>query len=481
MKIIFVHPNWTERLGKFARLAQKRSPYPNLGILYLASIAEKKGHKVEIIDGDVENLTTPDIVEYLLKNKFDIVGITATTPIFHKAVRLAESLKENKYNAKILIGGVHFNIFKKKIFYDCFDYGFFGESEYTFGQFLDIIENGSNNFDDMKGFVYRKNGQIIETLPAESIKDLDALDFPAMHLLKLDRYILTFGRKYRPKRALSILPSRGCPFKCVFCCEPLLNNVFRYRSPKNVVDEIEKRHKELQVSHFCFSDTSMTLNRNRIEGICHEIIERNLKITFEGSTRANLVDESLLKLMKSAGLIRISFGLESGDPEVLRIIRKGVSLEDVSKALEIADKLGIEIWVSAIIGLPGDTRESVNRTINFIKNRPQILYSTLGIANPYPGSEMYEWSLEGKYGFRLLINHASKYSRYDFSPVTVNDLSPEELVRLQKIGLLKIHFTPKRILAAIRITGFFEITKLFMNLLIIVFLKELLRKISRKL
>lgn len=105
MKIIFVHPNWTYRLGMFARIAQKRSPAPNLGTLYLASIAEKRGHKVEIIDSDVENLTVNDIVKYILQNKFDIVGITATTPIFHKAAHLAKLLKENKHNAKILIGG----------------------------------------------------------------------------------------------------------------------------------------------------------------------------------------------------------------------------------------------------------------------------------------------------------------------------------------------------------------------------------------
>lgn len=399
-----------------------------------------------------------------MQNKFDIVGITATTPIFHKAVHLAKLLKENKCNAKILIGGVHFNIFKKEVFCDCFDYGFFGESEYTFEQFLEIVENGGNNFDSMKGFVYRKNGQIVETEPAEPIKDLDALDFPAMHLLKLDRYAVTFARKYKPKKVLSILPSRGCPFKCAFCCEPLLNNRFRYRSPENVVAEIEKWNKELGISHFWLSDTTLTLNRNRVEGICHEILKRNLKITFEGSTRANLVDKSLLQLMKSAGLIRISYGLESGDPEILKIIRKEIDPEDVAKAVELSDRLGIETFVSAMIGLPGETKASVERTINFIKDMPQILYTTLGIANPYPGSEMYDWSLEGKYGFHLVEKDYSKYSRYGFSPVRVNDLSQEELVRLQKIGLLKIHFTPKRMLAAVKMLGFLESTIIFTNL-----------------
>ena len=472
MKIIFVHPNWTERLGRFAGLAKKRSPAPNLGVLYLATVAEKRGHTVEVVDADVENYTTDDIISHILKNRFDIVGITATTPIFHKAVQLAKLLKENQCDAKILIGGAHFNIFKKEAFCDYFDYGFFGEAEYTFDQFLNIIENGSDDFDGMKGFVYRKGTDTVETAPAEPIQNLDALNFPAMHLLKLDRYSVAFSRKYKPKRIMSVLPTRGCPFKCVFCCEPLLNNKFRYRSPKNLVDEIEKWHKELGATHFWFSDSTMTLKRERIEGICHEIIKRNLKITFEGSTRANLVDEELLRLMRSAGLIRISFGLESADPEVLKIIRKGITAEDVKKAVELADRLDIETNVSTIIGLPGDTRDSIEKTVNFIRNIPQILFSTLAIANPYPGSEMYGWSLEGKHGFHLLIDDFSLYSRYDFSPVRVNDLGPEELVRLQKTGLLKIHLTPRRMLTALRMIGLLEISKLFMNFLM-AFMKEL--------
>lgn len=475
MKIIFVHPGWTESLGVFSRLAKKRSPAPNMGILYLAAVAEKRGHTVEIIDADVENLMTDKIVSYILENKFDIVGITSTTPIFHKAVQLAKMLKKNKCKAKILIGGTHFNIFKKEAFYDCFDCGFFGESEYTFNQFLEIIENNKDNFDNMRGFVYRKNGKIMQTAPTEPIKNLDALDFPAVHLLKLDRYIITFARKYKPKRILSILPTRGCPFKCVFCCAPSLDNVFRYRNPKNLVDEIEKWYKELRISHFWFSDSTMTLKRDRIEGICHEIIRRNLKITFEGSTRANLVDKNLLQLMRSAGLIRISYGLESADPEVLKIIRKGITPEDVLHAVRLSDELDIETNVSAMIGLPGETKRSAYRTINFIRNTPQILYSTLAIANPYPGTEMYTWSHEGKYGMRFLINNYSQYSRYDSSPIVINDLTQEELVRLQKIGLLKIHFTPKRILAAIRMIGFLEITKLFINF-VIAFLKGFLKK-----
>ena len=325
----------------------------------------------------------------------------------------------------------------------------------------------------MKGFVYRKGKEVIQTEPGDFIRDLDSLDFPAMHLLKLDNYVVTFGRKYKPKRIVSVSPTRGCPFKCVFCCEPLINNKMRVRSPENVVDEIEKWNKELGVDHFWFSESNMTLIRPRIEGICHEILKRNLKITFEGSTSANLVDDKLLRLMKKAGLIRISYGLETGSPRIMKLIRKHVDIDDLKAAVKMSDTLDIETNVTAMIGLPGETRETAYQTINCIRNMPHVLYTTLGIANPYPGCEMYEWALTGQHGFQLMEKDFSKLSRYEYSPVRVNDLSQKDISRLQKFGLLMIHFKPRRMLAAIRIVGFSTICILFFNLLIS-FFKEII-------
>ncbi|MFH0753223.1 MAG: radical SAM protein [Candidatus Omnitrophota bacterium] len=480
MKIAFVHPNWIDGLGAFSKIAKKRSPAPNMGTLYLAAIAEHLGHQVRMFDCDVDDLSVQNVAFLLAKEGYEIVGITATSPIFHKAEELARLLKESGCKIKVLIGGTHINIFKKDVFSDCFDYGFFGESERNFEQFLKILERGDLDFSTMKGFIYRDHGQVVQTVAGEMITDLDSLPFPAVHLLNLDHYISTFGRKYKPKRVISIVPTRGCPFKCVFCSEARLNNKLRCRSPKNVVDEMEHWHKTLGVSHFWFAESNITLVRERIEGICHEIIRRKLNITFEGATRADLVDEKLFRLMKSAGLIRISYGLETGSPRIMKIIRKEESLEDIRRAIQLSDSLDIETNVSAMIGLPGDTRESVNETINFIRDTPGILYTTFGIANPYPGSEMYDWALVGKHGFQLIEKEYSQYSRYERSPVKVNDLGPEDLLRLQRIGLLKIHLKPRRMIAAIRMIGFVEIAGLFFNMVGFVIREKVFSGIVRK-
>jgi anaerobic magnesium-protoporphyrin IX monomethyl ester cyclase len=475
MNILFVSPTWTDDLGIFANLAKKRNSQPPLGILYLAGIAEKRGHTVRIIDADVEANTGESLADNILANQYDLLGITVTSPIFHKAVELSKRLKSKGFNAPIVIGGEHLNIFKQDAFLPCFDYAFYGESDRTFEQFLGLLEHGSRDFTRMRGFIYRNEGQVIQTEPTEQITNLDQLNFPAMHLLKHDKYVMSFA-KFSRRRYLPIMATRGCPFKCVFCSEPLTNPQVRFRSPENIVDEMERWSKEIGITHFFFMDSNLTLKRSQTEGLCNEILRRNLKITFEGWTRANLVDEEILTLLKKAGLIRISYGIESGDPEVLRIIKKEVSHEDMLNAFRITDALGIEPACSLMLGLPGDTRASVERSIEFVRSIPQILYSNFSIANPYPGTEMYKWALAGTHGIRLLIDDYSQFRRYDSSPTAVNDLSKEDLVRLQKIGLFRIHFTPRRMLAAVKMVGLLEIVPLFINFICAVVQSALSKK-----
>lgn len=452
MKILFVSPTWTEDFGVFSRIAKRRNSQPPLGILYLAAIAERRGHDVRVIDADIEGFSISALIGEISKRAPDLIGITATSPIFHKAVALAKGLKEKGFKSPIMIGGEHLNIFKKNAFLECFDYGFFGESEETFDQFLSIYETEDKTFAGLSGFIYRGRDVVIETAPAERIKDLDRVGFPAMHMLRHENYIMTFA-KFRKRAYLPIMATRGCPFKCAFCSEPLTNPYVRFRSPKNIVDEMEKWVRELSIAHFFFMDSNLTLKRDQVEGLCREILDRKLKITFEGWTRANLVDKDILSLLKAAGLIRISYGIESGDPEILKIIHKEVSHADMLNAFKITEDLGIEPACSVMLGLPGDTKKSIERTISFVKSIPQILYSNFSVANPYPGTEMYDWALNGKHGMHLLIKDFSQYRRYDSSPISVNDVGPDDLVRLQKIGLLRIHMTPRRILAALKMLG----------------------------
>lgn len=420
-----------------------------------------------MIDADVEGFTMRTLVNEIIFGGYDLVGITATSPIFHKAVMLAQRLKAKGIKIPLLIGGEHVNIFKDKAFFAPFDFAFYGESDYTFGEFLDCHESGTGDYSKIEGLIFRENGKTVMNGPRARVQNLDELAFPSMHLLKRNVYVMTFAQ-HNKREYLPIMATRGCPFKCVFCSEPLTNPQVRYRSAENIVDEMESWTKKLKITHFFFMDSNITLNKKQIEGVCQEILSRNLKVTWEGWTRANLVDRGILELMKKAGMIRISYGIESGDPRVLKIIKKEVALQDMLGAFKMTEEVGIEPACSVMLGLPGDTRESVARTINFVKSIPQVRYSNFSIANPYPGTEMYSWALEGKYGMRILIKDFSEYKRYDDSPIAVNDLTRDDLIRLQKVGLLKIHLTPKRILAAIRMVGFWQLAPLVLSFLVAV-------------
>jgi hypothetical protein len=188
----------------------------------------------------------------------------------------------------------------------------------------------------------------------------------------------------------------------------------------------------------------------------------------------------MLVLLKKSGFIRMSYGLESGDAEVLKIIKKEVKHDDMVNAIRMTSEVGIEPACSLMLGLPGDTKEKVEKTIEFVRNIPEILYTNFSIANPYPGTEMFEQAQTGMYGIKSNITDFSEYRRYDKSPITCNDMTAEDLVKYQKIGLIRIHFTPKRILAAMRILGI-TVFPLFLRMVLVYLANTLVELSPRKL
>ena len=209
---------------------------------------------------------------------------------------------------------------KEKALLPNFDYCFIGEAEESFSQFLEQCENG-RDISEVKGIIYRNNGDVVSTgepdlMPTEDLAHpLDQLPFPARHLLNMPRYRM--GTLHGRLHFTSIQTMRGCPWKCIFCASEALNTtrVVR-RSPRLVVDEIKSVVSEYNIRHFYFIDEVLTLWKKHIITICDLLNEENVKITFEGATRANLVDDELIAHLAKSGLIRLAFGLETTDPEM---------------------------------------------------------------------------------------------------------------------------------------------------------------------
>lgn len=458
MKLSLIFPSWTQVFGSMSRVARQASTFPPLNLAYLAAIAENNGHTVQLIDGEVEQLTLSEIIERVKAFSPDMIGLTATTSFFHITVEYANAIKK-VLNSPIIIGGPHISYFRENIFYECFDYFVIGQCEGTFGAFLNALER-KEDISKIPGILFRKEGESIFTGNNCQIIELDEILFPARHLLKNDLYEV--GTVRGRKKYTSIMATRGCPFKCVFCSTSIYGNCVRTRSIGNLLYEIKHVINTFGIDHFYFVDDVLTLNRKYILKFCDEIEKQGLKFTWEGSTRANLVDDELVARMTGNGLIRISFGFESADPEVRRIIKKEIPLESYILANTLTNKYNIETINSVMLGLPGDTYESIGKTISFIRNSREIQHATFGVAIPYPGSEMYDMALKGEYGLKLETQDFSKYQRYNSAVMTVNGISPKELLHLQKIGLMKIYLVPWRIIPIVKRFGIRSLIKPFL-------------------
>lgn len=465
MKIALIVPKWTDTLGRYDFLAQLMVVHYPLNVAIVAKYMEKGGNEVEIIDAQIEQLSNSEVAHIIINKGFEVVGYSVTSPLYDAAVEISSMVRKAGCNAVHIAGGAHINFLQKEAYNDNFDYLVFGEAEETVVELLSFIKGENKNLlDSIMGVIYKnREGEIVQNDPRPIIKDIDSIEFQAAHLMNLPAYKICEGVNKKSERYISMMASRGCPYKCVFCAEPLNSRKLRFRSAENIADEIEFHYRNSGVTHFFFVDSCLTLKRKQVMQLCEILIQKRLPVTWSGWTRVDLVDEELFAKMKEAGFIVVSLGIESGDPEVLKIIKKGITIEQIRDAFEVMRKLKIEAFCSAMIGLPGDTRESIWRTIKFIRNLPGVLYSTISMATPYPGTEMQKWVIEGRYGMKLLQAGSKSRSRWDDCSFSVNDMQPRDLIRLQRIGLFWIHFTPRRILFILRMLGFSNAMKAFFN------------------
>ena len=439
MKVLFLYPLWTGETKGISRYFAKTSggTYIPYNLALLAAITEKAGHEAKIIDGELEKISLNEIIERSIKYKPDVVVLTGMTPFYNIAVECAALLKTNNVNASICVGGPHTTIMADKAFNKEFDFGFVGDGEESWVKFLQAKEK-KIGFHEVPGLMYREDGKIKKVKRAHATKDLDAYPMAAYHLLKMGEYKIGTLKGRLP--FTSIQTFRGCPWKCIFCASDALDTTrILKRSIKSIVDEMEHVVKKYNVRHFMVIDDVLTLVRKRTVELCSEIINRNLNITFEGSTRANLLDEELVALLKKAGLIRLSFGLETVDEDMRKTMNKKVPLEAYSKSNELLNKYDIEALNSVMIGLPGETEENVWKTLNFLSKAKEVKQANFAIATPYPGTKFHEMAAKGEGGMTLLSNNFTEYKRYGQAVTKVNNLGPEDLVRLQNEGFVSIY------------------------------------------
>jgi anaerobic magnesium-protoporphyrin IX monomethyl ester cyclase len=442
MKVGLLYPEWTGAYGIMGYFARRNSTWPPLNLALIGSILEKAGHDVFIIDGQYEGLPPAKLAAKAVEKNPVLVGFTATSPFYGHQKLCAEAIKKISPSTLTVVGGPHVSIVKNEALADCFDYGFVGEVETTFPALLRALEEGSD-VGAIKGLLYRKDGEVVFTGDPQWADNLDELPLPARHLLPTKRYRLGTLKGRLP--FTSIQTTRGCPWKCIFCAsEDLRTTLIRRRSPKSIVAEMKEVVETWGVRHFYIVDDVLTLHEEHILEICDLIKQEGLQITFEGSTRANLINAPAVKRMAEAGLIRLSFGLETVDTEMRKTMKKKVPLQHYVTANKILNDHGVEAMNSVMIGLPGETRETINKTLDFLANTREVKQANLAIAVPYPGTELHQMAVSGNHGIKLLSGDFSEYRRYGTAVTEVNGLTPQDLVDLQNEGFVRIYSAPWR-------------------------------------
>ncbi len=464
MKIMLIQTPWSARTGgAFKRFSTRFVYYPPMGLLSLASFVEKNGHQADILDLEADFIDFDILCRKIVDSKAGLIGITTSTPIFFIVQSYAKRLKE-RLNIPIVIGGPHVSVLKEETLSSEFDFAVMNEGEYPLVELMNELGK-DKNYSKIKGLIYRENGQIKTNPPRPFIEDLDSLPFPAREKLAPETYKFEVpGKGFVPVASTAL--TRGCPFKCVFCSEPANSGrKLRMRSPKSVVDEIVEIKEKYGIDHIYLLDSTLTLNRKLIEGFCHELINRKVNITFESQTRANLIDKPLLELMKKAGLVRISFGLESADKNVLKLMRKEINPEDVRNAFRLCRQLHITAITGIMMGNPGDTKKTILDSARFVRSIADIKYAPLAIAIPYPGTELFNMAQKGMHGLKLIEVDYKKYARYAGGVMEIDGMSPVELLRLQRKALIIMHLTPSKILGIIGHFGLINLICVAANML----------------
>lgn len=457
---------------------------PPLGILYIASYLRKTVSDIKIKVTNGLTIGYNKIIDEICSFEADIFGISFQTTNSTGAYRLINFIKQ-KYSEKLVVaGGVHSTLIPGEVFENSkVDIVCIGESELTFSEIVNIYKNRTkldiNDYNDISGIIYRKNGQLTRTSNRPMVKNLDDLPFPAWDLL--DFYSYSGGNVILSKKtpSMMVLSSRGCPFKCNFCANLMwqVEKPFvRRRSPKNFFDEVEYLIKNYNIKEYNDQCNAFNVNIEHAIKMCEEKIRRKIDIYWYTNLRAHPMENELAKLMKQSNCWAVSIGMESANPETLIGINKNVTISQFERTCEILKRNGIKVcanfmflhaWEKDNELYYEDVEKSLN-TLNYAKKifRDKLVdYFTWSQSTPYPGSRLYDTAK--KYNL-IHADYNNKWEKWNhvwnfvmiLPTVTVDDCNKlknlgiiaqiKTLIVSKNINLRAIKFILKRIIYFIK-------------------------------
>jgi len=407
MKIIFIDP-------PFKRFTGLNNPYYPIGLTYLSAVCKENGwdsfvyevdaaekrdttdmdfshehQKLELYRKAVNDDNNPiwsEIIGTVEKHDPDVIGITSMTTKIASCLKTAEILKDRFPDVPLVIGGPHATLLPDQLFKaDFIDYVMRGESERSIVQFISYVK-GDLELKDVNNLTYRDRlGKIIHNKAGKPIEYLDEIPFP-------NRDSLLYKKNYSSEDFGIIMATRGCPFNCTYCSH-IFGRKVRKRSIGNVVEEIGLIRRKHGCMQFSFKDDTFTVDKKWVSGLCQALIDADLDINWDCTTRVDTIDEQLIQLMKKAGCNEVRIGVETGCQKILDETKKGITFEQIRNTTMMLNRNRM-LWTGYFMyGLPTETIEDIRSTYRFMREiNPN--YAGLGLYNPFPKTELFDKGVE---------------------------------------------------------------------------------------
>lgn len=413
--------------------------FPHIGLAYLATYANKKGVNCHVVDSKFEGLGLDDVLRRLERypdDKPPVFGFTAMTHEIIRAAKAAAAVRERFPNAVIVIGGVHVSALPERTMdeFPVFDLGVLREGEATLVEVVEAVETG-RGFAGIDGVVYRENGAVKVNPKSCWIEDLDEVGAPDWSL-------------FPPAREYPVSIERGCGSKCIFCMRAM-GDSYRFRSVQNVLAELKmlKEQYNPEMIHFLGDDLagSKAMLREMLDGM----IEMNLGFKWRASMRVTSLDLDILKKMKASGCVYFCIGVESGNKQMLKTIRKGIKLEKVEEIVGLAKSIDLDCYLLFILGHPGETVGTAMDTVNFI-SRVNPKRAIVAVMVPYPGTKIWDMAQKGEGGYRLLVSDWSGFMNHMGRALELETISRRKLEALKLYTYVKLFLANGRVVEFVR-------------------------------
>jgi radical SAM superfamily enzyme YgiQ (UPF0313 family) len=438
MKLVLVHPP-----EPMKSIATEVVQHPiNLAQL-AAFVRDRLGTPVELWDFGVRSYSPDAFAAQLRDAAPDVVGFTAMTPLVKTAARMAAVVKATRPDALTVVGGPHCSAIPRRTLteFPSFDLGVVGEGEVTLAEIGAAVQRGDRQPRGLAGTVYREAGEIVCAPPRPLLANLDDLPYPARDLLDFSAYqgSSSPGLSSKLRNITELFTSRGCPVHCFFCASHVTHRTkVRFRSAKHVLGEVRECVERYGVDHFTIDDDTFTFGRERLLEICDGL--REVGVSWDCDSRVTNVDEELLQRMAASGCVKVAFGVESGSPRMLEMVRKRITVPQIETSFAAARRAKLLTAAFVMIGAhPSETPEEVEQTFRLmLRIKPDFVMVYLAV--PYPGTDLHEaMCAEG-------LIESEDWDEYDIvrgEPVWhTQRFSATELVRLQRSMYRRIYLRP---------------------------------------